>query len=245
MAAAAAPMLVLAGLQAAGAATSVSHSSSLTAVTRVTNHGDSGVVGGPCSGTDGSGCWALDKYTLTATVARADDTSYDPAKFCGTASTDTGKCYKWTGTETLSGSFTTRPGQKSPRTGATLDSAVTGELDGWMHNITFYASWKGVYADQIRVPAQLDDHGTKGSGDSTLSNWVKLFFGTSATVNITSFGNANSPYWFAFTVPFRTNPSCPNTAYRWVDSVPWQKDGAAPTAGDILAPIASNNCVSA
>lgn len=230
--------LALAGLlgvaSPSGAATAPS-GSTLTRVTQVAGHGDSGVTGP---------LWASENYSLTATVTRADATSYDPAAYCGAASTDTGHCYKWTAAETFgNGTFTTLAGQPSPRTGATLGAAVTGPFAGWVRGIVFYASWKSVYASQARVPASRNDGGTKGSGDYTVSRWPALFFGKTATVNVADFGDGQvSTYWFRYDLPFGANPACPSVAYRWTDSVPWNNDGAKVTSGDILAPTAAGNC---
>lgn len=237
-AAASAAVLVTSAAGSAGASTS------LTAVAHVTNHGDSGNGGGTCDGTDGSGCWATENYTLTTSVQRADNKTYDPAANCGTASTDTGKCYKWVGTMTFSnGTFTTRQGAGSPRKGTTMDDAATGPFSGWVHNIVFYSSWKGVYADQIRVPKNHSDLGTKGAGDRSIPNWVKLFFGSQASVNVADFGDGTvSTYSFTYNLPFGADTSCPRVASRWVDAVPATNDGSAVTAGDILAPDQADGC---
>jgi hypothetical protein len=237
--AAAGGMLTLAGLVSAavpaGAATTPGQS--LTRTTQVVNHGDSGTQGD---------LWGTEQYALKATVTRADSSQYDPATFCGTASTDTGKCYKWLATETFSnGSFTTTPGAASPRTGAVLGVAATGPFTGWVKGIVFYSSWKGVYARDSRVPASRNDGGTKGSGDYTVSRWPALFFGSAATVNVADFGDGVvSTYWFKYTLPFGSDSQCPNVASQWVDSVPGMNDGAKVTAGDILAPASAGGCTS-
>lgn len=204
---------------------------SLTLSTNVSDHADSGTKGD---------FWANEKYTFKVTMKRADQTAY-PASDCGAA---TGNCYKWLSTETFSnGSYTTIPGVASPRTGANLGVAITGPFSGWVKGIVVYSSWKGVYANQARVPANLNDGGTKGSGDLTVSTWPRAFFGASAHTTVADFGDGVvSTYRFQYDAPFGSNPQCPHTASQWIDSVPWMNDGAATTAGDILAPTAASGC---
>lgn len=209
---------------------------SLTLSAQITDHGDSGVKGD---------LWNSEAYTLTTTVTRADNAQYDPATYCGAAVTDTGHCYKWTATETFSsGTFTTIAGQQSPRTGTILGAAASGQFSGWVHNVVFYSSWKGVYAAQARVPASRNDGGTKGSGDYTVSRWPALFFGTSATVAVADFGDGVvSTYWFGYVLPLGADSQCPAVSSQWTDSVPWTQDGAKVTAGDILVPTQAGNCL--
>lgn len=235
-AALAAAALTAAALAAGPASAATPPPATLTLAAHITDHGDSGTKGN---------LWNSENYTLITTVTRVGDAQYDPATYCGTATTDTGHCYKWTATETFTGgTFTTITGQQSPRTGTILGGTASGLFSGWVHGIVFYSSWQGVYAGQARVPGSRNDGGTKGSGDYTVSRWPALFFGPSATVQVADFGDGTvSTYWFHYVLPYGADSQCPAVSSEWTDSVPWTQDGANVTAGDVLVPTQAGNCL--
>jgi hypothetical protein len=201
-----------------------------TATTAITARPDSGV----------HGTWALDTMTRTATVRLAGEVALS---YCG-GTTPTGHCYRWTGSITDKGTFTSIVGDVSPGNGmlnggspAAIGAAVTGTLTG-SYQYAFYSSWKT--ANRSLVPATEDDQGNTPGGRSTTGAWPEQFFGPGARFYVA--GAASSELGttgrWAYAAAAGSDPACPRVSSSWVDSSwpvsnPW---GAAASQGNVLAP---------
>lgn len=233
-AAAAAACPLIAAAAAADPAAASAHPS-FTAKTLVTDHADTGQ----------GGKWATDDYTITARLTRNGQVADSK---CETKTRPKVRwCWAWTARLDLAGQFTTIPGAKAPGgpKGTKLGEQLTGTFHGWVRAIHFVSTWKHAYPGDL--PKLVDDHGTKGSGRATIAGWPELFFGgmsSNATFGpgIQLGGTGGAQYWFGYRYGFGTDPACKVASFKWIDSVPWQDDGAAPTAGTILAPD-SANCI--
>jgi hypothetical protein len=215
------------GVTAASAATHPAAATpvgtTVTATTSVTDHPDSGTQGDN---------WANDNFTRVATVTRLSGTV--AVGLC--PGSGTGFCYKWSGTITDSGHFTTVAGVDSPRTVTLLDQSLTGTFNGGSKTIQFYSSWKT--ANAALVVKSVD--GTV-SGRETSTDWVEQFFGATAT-----FGSAANPgdvdlgnWSWKYTMNFGSNSACPNDAYQWIDSLS-NGGGGQQGDGNILTPNAKD-----
>jgi hypothetical protein len=195
-----------------------------TAVTAVSGRPDGG---------NGTGTyWAQDAFSRKASLTFGGAVALSD---CG-GSTGTGHCYAWSGSVTDSaGSFTTIPGIGSPSGRGPAEAvAITGQMAGWVHSLTFYSSWKS--ASAALVPAAENDGGNIPGGRHTTTNWLEQFFGAGATFYDVG---AAETFWYRYTAGFGADKACPNDASQWVDST-WQNDGQAVTAGNITAPDASS-----
>lgn len=212
---------VICGAGAAQASVTPAATTPVTATTHVTDHPDSG----------NHGDWATDDFTRTVTVRRISQVG--PENCPGT---DTGFCYLWRAKMDDSGTFTTIPGDLSPRGGVPLDVALTGSFSGGSSTIQYYSSWKTAKAS--RVPGTVSG---PVSGRRTTTNWVEQFYGPAAVFNSgANPGGPNLGHWsWKYTANFGSDPQCPNNASQWIDG--WNNsDGSLPADGDILASNSSN-----
>lgn len=195
----------------------------VVATTSLTSRPDSGFQGNN---------WASDTLTRVATVRLVGEVA---ASNC--PGTDTGHCYLWDGSISDTGTAQTIVGQDSPGSvpGTTEEQSLGVQVTGGAPAVWFYSSWKTAKGNP-RVPTSLS--GTGGPRQST-GDWLSQFFGSSAVINSDAgLGQTDLGDWsWTYTGNFGFDPACPNTAYRYVDSL---KLGSVPAAGNILTPVASD-----
>lgn len=192
------------------------------------------------------GNWAQDNFTRTATVHRGGAVA-----LANCPGSTTGHCYAWTFKISDAGHFTTEPAGgpaayngESPRTGAVLDTQVTGTMTGGTSTGAFFTDQQaapctvsGTKCVSSIVPTAENDQDMLPSGEHTTTNWVEQFFPTGSVFNSTA--NPGGPdlgdWSWTYTATFGSNTQCVNDAYRWVDSLA-NSGGSLNTDGDILAP---------
>ena len=195
--------------------------STVTAVTQITHRPDGGNAGN----------WASDSFTRTATIHRVGQVGLSNCP-----GSTTGKCFAWPFKIADSGPFTTQPSGGpaaynglSPRTGAVLDLAVTGNFFGGTHTGTFFSDTQAATGT---VPATEDDADGLPAGQSTTTLWVEQFFPASAVFN--SGANPGGPdlgnWSWTYTLPFGGRPARTTPTGGWTPTLP----AAAQHRRDIL-----------
>lgn len=197
-AAAGAALAVTLGTTAASASThaGISGVGLANATTTLTNHPDSSTQGGT---------WALDNFTRKATVMF---TGFAPASNCPGAPLGA-MCFRWVGSISDLGTFTTVTGAKAPRLGSE-EQALTGQFKGGSSTVTFYTD--SLSASASGVPKAINGPVTAAEGTSV---WVEQMFPAH-----TVFGDNLGNWSWSYTLPAGTDRACPHLGnQQWVDDL--------------------------
>lgn len=215
--AAGAALAVSLGTAASASTSPISGSGFANATTSLTNHPDSSNQGG--------GTWAMDNFTRKATVMF---TGFAPAADCAGAPAGS-MCFKWTGSVTDTGTFTTIKDALGPRLGKE-EQALTGSFTGGSTTVTFYTD--SLAASAAGVPRTVA--GAPLATEAT-SVWVEQFFPKG---NV--FGDSIGKWSWSYAMPAGTDKLCPRlAAQKWVDDYVTGGSNAStnPLVDNVITPI--------